>query len=65
MSSTELVDELIARVEELKDLMEASSDNFEMDAFLLQAIVSHANDETLSAIIEVTERFILKQEYSE
>jgi len=59
MEKTELIDELIIRLEQLQEIMQIKDDNVSIDNVLLQAIVNHANETTLHAVIADVERMIL------
>ena len=59
MEKTELVDELIIRLEQLQEIMQVKDDNITIDTVLLQAIVNHANESTLNAVIADVERMII------
>jgi hypothetical protein len=59
MEKTELVDELIIRLEQLQEIMQIKDDKVSIDNVLLQAIVNHANETTLNAVIADVERMIL------
>jgi len=59
MEKTELVDELIIRLEQLQEIMQIKDENVSIDNVLLQAIVNHANETTLNAVITDVERMIL------
>ena len=59
MEKTVLVDELIDRLEQLQEIMQIDDDNVTIDNVLLQALVNHANEVTLSAVIHDVERMIL------
>jgi len=58
MEKTDLVDQLIIRLEELQEIMQVVDDNITIDNVLLQAIVNHANETTLNAVIVDVERMI-------
>jgi hypothetical protein len=58
MEKTELVDQLISRLEQLQEIMQVHDDNITIDNVLLQSIVNHANETTLGAVIEDVERMI-------
>jgi hypothetical protein len=59
MEKTELVDELIIRLEQLQEIMQIKEENISIDNVLLQAIVNHANETTLNAVIADVERMII------
>ncbi|MDB5181050.1 MAG: hypothetical protein JWO54_813 [Candidatus Saccharibacteria bacterium] len=59
MEKTELVDELIIRLEQLQEIMQVKDENISIDNVLLQAIVNHANETTLNAVIADVERMII------
>ena len=59
MEKVELVDELIIRLEQLQEIMQIKDENVTIDNVLLQAIVNHANETTLNAVIADVERMIL------
>ena len=59
MEKTVLVDELIIRLEQLQEIMQIIDDKITIDNVLLQAVVNHANETTLNAIIADVERMIL------
>jgi len=59
MEKTQLVDELIIRLEQLQEIMQINDDKVSIDNVLLQAIVNHANETTLNAVIADVERMIL------
>lgn len=59
MEKTELVDHLVARLEQLQEIMQVTEDNVSIDNVLLQALVNHANETTLNAVIADVERMIL------
>jgi len=59
MEKTELVDELIIRLEQLQEIMQIKDANISIDNVLLQAIVNHANEATLNAVIADVERMII------
>jgi len=59
MEKTELVDDLIIRLEQLQEIMQIKDENVTIDNVLLQAIVNHANETTLNAVIADVERMIL------
>jgi nicotinate-nucleotide pyrophosphorylase len=59
MEKTELVDVLVARLEQLQEMMQVADDNVTIDNVLLQALVNHANETTLNAVIVDVERMIL------
>jgi hypothetical protein len=59
---TVLVDELIDRLEQLQEIMQIDDDNVTIDNVLLQALVNHANESTLSAVIQDVERMILSKD---
>ena len=59
MKKTELVDELIIRLEQLQEIMQIKEENVSIDNVLLQAIVNHANETTLNAVIADVERMIV------
>ena len=59
MEKTQLVDELIIRLEQLQEIMQIKDDKVSIDNVLLQAIVNHANETTLNAVIADVERMIL------
>jgi hypothetical protein len=59
MEKTELVDQLVARLEQLQEIMQVADDNVTIDNVLLQALVNHANEATLNAVIADVERMIL------
>jgi hypothetical protein len=59
MEKTELVDELIIRLEQLQEMMQIEDETVSIDNVLLQAIVNHANETTLNAVIRDVERMIL------
>lgn len=54
----ELVDDLIIRLEQLQEIMQLKDENISIDNVLLQAIVNHANETTLSAVIADVEQMI-------
>lgn len=58
MEKTALVDELILRLEELQEIMQVLDNTVTIDNVLLQAIVNHANETTLNAVIVDVERMI-------
>ena len=58
MEKVELVDELIIRLEQLQEIMQITEDNITIDNVLLQAIVNHANETTLHAVINDVEQMI-------
>ena len=58
MEKVELVDELIIRLEQLQEIMQITEDNVTIDNVLLQAIVNHANETTLHAVINDVEQMI-------
>jgi len=58
MEKVELVDELIIRLEQLQEIMQITEDNVSIDNVLLQAIVNHANETTLHAVIHDVEQMI-------
>jgi len=58
MEKVELVDELIIRLEQLQEIMQIVDDNVTIDNVLLQAIVNHANETTLHAVINDVEQMI-------
>jgi len=58
MEKVELVDELIIRLEQLQEIMQITEDNVSIDNVLLQAIVNHANETTLHAVINDVEQMI-------
>ena len=62
MEKTVLVDELIDRLEQLQEIMQIEDDNITIDNVLLQALVNHANESTLSAFIQDVERMILTKD---
>jgi hypothetical protein len=62
MEKTALVDELIIRLEQLQEIMQVNDDNITVDNVLLQAIVNHANETTLNAVIADVERMILTKD---
>ena len=59
MEKTVLIDELIIRLEQLQEIMQIQDDNISIDNVLLQAIVNHANETTLNAVIADVERMII------
>jgi hypothetical protein len=59
MEKTALVDELIIRLEQLQEIMQINDETITVDNVLLQAIVNHANETTLNAVIFDVERMIL------
>lgn len=59
MEKTILVDELIIRLEQLLEIMQIKDDTISIDNVLLQAVVNHANETTLNAIIADVERMII------
>jgi hypothetical protein len=59
MEKTILVDELIIRLEQLLEIMQIKDDSISIDNVLLQAVVNHANETTLNAIIADVERMII------
>jgi hypothetical protein len=59
MEKTVLVDELVDRLEQLQEIMQVDNDNVTIDNVLLQALVNHANEATLSAVIQDVERMII------
>lgn len=59
MEKMALVDELIIRLEQLQEIMQINDDKVTVDNVLLQAIVNHANETTLNAVIADVERMIL------
>ena len=59
MEKTGLVDELIIRLEQLQEIMQVKDDKISIDNVLLQAIVNHANETTLNAVIADVERMII------
>jgi hypothetical protein len=59
MEKTELVDQLVDRLEQLQEIMQVADDNITIDNVLLQSIVNHANETTLNAVIEDVERMII------
>lgn len=62
MEKTVLVDELIIRLEQLQEIMQIDDTNITIDNVLLQALVDHANETTLSAVIQDVERMILARD---
>lgn len=62
MEKTALVDELILRLEQLQEIMQVDDNNVSIDNVLLQALVNHANETTLSAVIQDVERMILMKD---
>jgi len=58
MEKTDLVDQLIIRLEELQEIMQVTDENITIDNVLLQSIVNHANETTLTAVIGDVERMI-------
>ena len=58
MEKTDLVDQLVIRLEELQEIMQVSDENVTIDNVLLQSIVNHANETTLDAVIADVERMI-------
>ena len=59
MEKTELVDELIIRLEQLQEIMQIKDEKISIDNVLLQAIVNHANETTLNAVIADVDRMII------
>lgn len=59
MEKTVLVDELIIRLEQLQEMMQIIDEKITIDNVLLQAVVNHANETTLNAVIADVERMIL------
>ena len=59
MEKTALVDELIIRLEELQEIMQIKDAKISIDNVLLQAIVNHANETTLNAVIADVDRMII------
>lgn len=59
MEKTVLVDELIERLEQLQEIMQIEDDAVTIDNVLLQALVNHANETTLSAVLQDVEQMIL------
>lgn len=59
MEKVELVDELIIRLEQLLEIMQIKDDKITIDGVLLQAVINHANETTLNAIIADVERMII------
>lgn len=59
MEKTELVDELIIRLEQLQEMMQVNDAKISIDNVLLQAIVNHANETTLNAVIADVDRMII------
>jgi hypothetical protein len=59
MEETVLVDELIIRLEQLQEIMQLQDDTISIDNVLLQALVNHADEATLSAVIADVERMII------
>ena len=59
MEKTVLVDELIIRLEQLQEIMQVFDEKVTIDNVLLQAIVDHANETTLNAVIQDVERMII------
>lgn len=62
MEKNDLIDQLVARAEQLKETMQVIADNFNLDAFLIQSIADHADEAFLTAMIEDIEKFLLLQE---
>lgn len=62
MEKTVLVDELIDRLELLQEMMQIDDSNITIDNVLLQALVNHANETTLSAVIQDVERMIFAKD---
>ncbi len=62
MEKTVLVDELIDRLEQLHEMMQVDDDNITVDNVLLQALVNHANEATLSAVIQDVEQMIFARD---
>jgi tRNA U34 5-methylaminomethyl-2-thiouridine-forming methyltransferase MnmC len=62
MEKTDLVDQLIIRLEELQEIMQIIDDNVAIDNVLLQSIVNHANETTLNAVIGDVERMIIMKD---
>ncbi len=60
MDTVDLIDQLVDRIEQLKEIMQIKTGGFNVDALLLQSIADHADGATLTAIIEDIERFIFK-----
>jgi len=58
MEKTDLVDQLIIRLEELQEIMQVNDENITIDNVLLQSIVNHANETTLTSVISDVERMI-------
>lgn len=59
MEKTVLLDELVERLEQLQEIMQVDDTNVTIDNVLLQALVNHANEETLSAVLQDVEQMIL------
>jgi len=59
MEKTVLVDELIIRLEQLQEMMQINDNKITIDNVLLQAVVNHANEATLNAVIADVERMII------
>ena len=62
MEKTELVDTLVGRLEELKDILDINAYNAHVEAFLLQSIVNNADETFLNALIDDLERFIYTED---
>lgn len=62
MEKTILVDELIDRLEQLHEMMQVYDDSLTIDNVLLQALVNHANETTLSAVLQDVEQMILAKD---
>ena len=62
LEKTELVDRLIDRLEELKDIVDINAYNAQVEAFLLQSIINNGDETFLTAVIDDMERFIFTED---
>jgi succinyl-CoA synthetase beta subunit len=62
MERTRLIDSLIDRLEELKDILDINAYNAQVEAFLIQSIINNADETFLDALIDDMERFIYSED---
>jgi len=62
MEKTALVDQLIDRIDQLKDIVRINDDTLAIDDVLLQSIIDHADEPTIFKILEDVEKYIFAQD---
>lgn len=64
MDKTDLVDQLIDRVEQLQDVMAVVDEHYDITSLLIESIAVHGDERMILGIIEDIEASILRQDGS-